>query len=239
MTILFAIVVAFAFFTQSLIGFGGGLIAVPILSLFMPVQDVVVALLLYGFAMGLLIFKTHQKTQWAEIRKLVPGVLIGATLGALGLKYIPGDAMRLILASYIILHLLRTHTKFDPLKLLIEKGGALFSGFLGGTLNTMLATGAPAFVLYLKDRAVSSTEFRANVVAILFLSNIPRALATWSTGLITLDIVKLSLIGFPGFLLALYLGQKFHDRVPQALFFKLVDVVLICSAVSLILKALL
>ncbi|NCT41192.1 MAG: sulfite exporter TauE/SafE family protein, partial [Alphaproteobacteria bacterium] len=38
MTLIFILIIFIAFFTQSMIGFASGLISVPLLSLFMPVQ---------------------------------------------------------------------------------------------------------------------------------------------------------------------------------------------------------
>ncbi len=125
MSILFIAIIAFAFFTQSLIGFGGGLICIPLLSLFMPVQDVVSMVMVYQFSMGLLIFKIHHHIKWQYLLKMLPATVIGAICGVFLLNYIHGDVMRGILAGYIILHLLRKHTSFDPLGWLIHRGGAL------------------------------------------------------------------------------------------------------------------
>lgn len=239
MTLLFCLIVAFSFFAQSLLGFGGGLISIPLLSLFMPVQDVVSVMIIFQLSMGWLLFKTWHQTSWAHIRAMVPAMLVGVVLGIAMLKTIPGDVMRLILAGYIILHLLRTHTAFDPLKLAIEKGGVHLSGFLGGMINAMIGGGGPAFILYLKDKAAGSAEFRANVMAILFLSNIPRVIGSLGTGMLDKNLLILGALAYPGFMVALFLGQKLHDRIPQKIFFRAVELILVVSAVMLIVKVML
>ncbi len=239
MIVFFVCVIALAFFTQGLLGFGGGLIAVPILSLFMPVQDVVTVIIIYQISMGLLLLRNWQEVAWIHIRKLLPGMVIGVTLGILTLKFVPADGLRLILAAYICLHLLRTYTKFDPLKIVIEGGGAHLSGFMGGTLNAMIGGGAPAFILYLQDKAKGYSQFRANVMAILFLSDMPRLVVIIGTGMMTKDLLLLGAMAYPGFLMALFLGQKFHDKIPQVAFFRGVGIVLACTAVSLVLKVVL
>ena len=236
MTLLILLIITFAFFAQSLLGFGGGLICIPILSLFMPIQDVVAMVMLYQFSMGLLIFKTYKHTGWAHIKKMIPMTILGVIIGVFLLKILDGDAVRLGLATYIILHLARKHTSFDPLGWLINWGGAHLAGFLGGGLNAMIGGGGPAFILYLKDKADNSSEFRANIIAMLMISNIPRAFGTIGTGMITWDIVKLGLYAYPGFLLALWLGQKLHDKIPQKTFFRIVELILFCAAISLTLK---
>ena len=236
MLILTIVIIAFAFFTQSLLGFGGGLICIPLLSLYMPVQDVVSMVMIYQFSMGLLIFSTFKDIHWPSIIKMLPSMVIGVCLGIAFLSYLNSDIMRSILAVYIILHLARKHTQFDPLGKLIKWGDAHLAGFLGGMLNAMIGGGAPAFILYLKDHATASSAFRASIIAVLMLSNIPRAIGTIGTGLLTMDLFITGMYAFPAFLLSLYLGQKLHDKIPQEKFFMAVELLLACSAILLIMK---
>ncbi len=239
MSLIFILIISFAFFTQSLLGFGGGLICIPLLSLFMPVQDVVSMVMIYQFSMGLLIFKIHHHVRWSYILKMLPATIIGAVCGVFLLNYIPGDVMRGILAGYIILHLLRKHTSFDPLGWFIRKGGAHISGLMGGTLNAMIGGGAPAFILYLRDALSDSKEFRAAIMMILLLSNIPRVIGTVGTGLLTYDLFIMALYAYPAFLASMVLGQILHDKVPQKRFFIAVECLLVLSACLLIAKILL
>ncbi|MGH1403842.1 MAG: sulfite exporter TauE/SafE family protein [Alphaproteobacteria bacterium] len=237
MTLFFiSLIVAFSFFTQSLLGFGGGLICIPILSLFMPVQDAVSMVMIYQFSMGLLIVKTYKDTQWSHIFKMLPATIIGAICGVLLLNILHGDIIRALLAAYIILHLARKHTSFDPLGKVIRWGDAHLAGALGGTLNAMIGGGGPAFILYLKEKIPSATQFRATIIAMLMISNIPRSIGTISTGLLTTDLFITGMYAFPGFLLALYLGQKLHGKIPQAKFFIAVECLLAISASLLLVK---
>lgn len=238
LTLLTVFILTFAFFAQSLFGFGGGLISIPILSLYMPVADAVTLASIFQFSMGFLIFRTYKDTAWEHIRALLPMTVIGVGLGILLLKYLDGDIIRLALAGYILLHLARTHTRFDPLGKIIKAGGAHLAGFLGGTMNAMIGGGGPAFILYLKDKAGSAAAFRANITAILFLSNIPRLAGTFGTGLMDWEIFYTALAVYPFFLGALWMGQKLHSRIPQKRFFAAIEVLLAFTAVSLTLKAL-
>ncbi len=236
---LTCLVIAFSFFAQSLLGFGGGLICIPILSLFMPVQDAVSMAMIYQFSMGLLIIKTYKDTQWNHIFKMLPSTLIGAICGVLLLNILHGDIIRAFLATYIILHLARKHTSFDPLGRLIRWGDAHLAGALGGTLNAMIGGGGPAFILYLKEKIPTASHFRASIIAMLMLSNIPRSIGTISTGLLTTDLMIYGLYAYPGFLIALYLGQRLHGKIPQAKFFIAVECLLALSAILLTAKIIL
>ncbi len=235
-TALIFIIITFAFFAQSLLGFGGGLICIPLLSLFMPVQDVVSMVMIYQFSMGLLIFSTFKQIQWPSILRMLPAMVLGVCIGIVLLKYLQADVMRGILAGYIILHLLRKHTSFDPLGRLIKWGDAHLAGFLGGMLNAMIGGGGPAFILFLKEKIDITSQFRASIIATLMISNIPRAIGAIGTGMLTPDLAITAMYAYPGFLLALYMGQKLHNKIPQETFFKAVEVLLACSATLLIFK---
>ncbi len=205
----------------------------------MPVQSVVSMVMVYQFSMGLLIFKTHKDIKWQHIFKMMPMAIIGAAVGVALLNYVSGDVMRAVLVIYIILHLLRKRTSFDPLGRLIKWGDAHISGLLGGILNAMIGGGAPAFTLHLKNKIPSPSQFRASIIMMLMISNIPRAIGTVSTGLLTYDLFITSLYAYPGFLIALYLGQKLHDKIPQDKFFILVEGLIALSAILLIFKIIL
>ncbi len=233
---IFIIVISFAFFAQSLLGFGGGLICIPILSLFLPVQDVVSMVMIYQFSMGLLIFKTYSKTPWQYLIKMLPLTIIGAFSGVVLLYFLHEDVMRAILATYIILHLARKHSSFDPLGQTVAYGGAHISGFLGGIINSMMGGGGPAFILYLKEQIQDARELRAAIIAMLMLSNIPRSIGTVGSGLLTWDLFVTALYAYPAFLLSLYVGQRLHDKISQKRFYQAVEILLAVSALLLILK---
>lgn len=54
-TIAATIIIALAFFGESIFGFGGGLIAIPLLSLLIGVKDAVTLVLIFQLLMGLMI----------------------------------------------------------------------------------------------------------------------------------------------------------------------------------------
>lgn len=236
MILIFALIIACAFFTQSLIGFGSGLIAVPMLSLFMPVQDAVTIIAILQLSMGLLIYYNKHNIIWPHVVSLIPGMVIGVVIGIFALKHIDGNTMRLVLAGYIVLHLLRTHAGFDPFKKAMEISGAHIAGGIGGMLNAMTGGGGPAFIPYLRSKMPTQSQFRANINTILVISNIPRVIGAYGTGMMNADTIMWTLYGIPSFLIALFFGQKLHDKIPPKVFFIIIDAVLICTIAALLLK---
>lgn len=187
--------------------------------------------------MGLIIFKTWRQTDWGVIKSIIPTMLVGVTIGTLALKYIPADPMRLILAAYIILHLLKTHTRFDLMGRAIKKGGAHLAGLLGGSFNAMIGGGAPAYIIYLKNIGKSAIHFRADITAVLFLTNIPRAIFGTFADLYNPELLKTALIVFPAFLAAIILGQILHNKIPQKIYYTAVEIILTITVLLLIYKS--
>lgn len=123
MIFISAIIIGFSFFVQSLLGFGGGLIGIPLLSLYMSVQDAVTIVLFFQTLMGFLIFKIHKQVEWNLIKKIAIASVIGLVIGFLFLHVLPERIMAALLVLTIVLHLMKTRFKIDGLKALMTLGG--------------------------------------------------------------------------------------------------------------------
>ncbi len=63
-------------------------------------------------------------------------------------------------------------------------------------------------------------------------------MGSFAADFVTQDLIMLGLIAYPGFLIALYLGQKFHDKIPQKRFYQAVEILLCLSVIVLIMQIL-
>lgn len=117
---------------QSLLGFGGGLIGIPLLSLYMSVQDAVTIVLFFQTLMGFLIFKIHKQVEWNLIKKIAIASVIGLVIGFLFLHVLPERIMAALLVLTIVLHLMKTRFKIDGLKALMTLGGVILLAYSAG-----------------------------------------------------------------------------------------------------------
>ena len=101
------LIISAACFFEAVFGFGGGLISVPLLSLILGVKEAVTLILIFQLLLGLLILHTYKVTQWTVIKPALAALLLGAAIGTLSLAYFIEATLRLILASAIILYLLK------------------------------------------------------------------------------------------------------------------------------------
>ncbi len=139
-------------------GFGGGLLAVPLLALLYPLKTVAPFTNLLGFSANVLLVKTYYKN--IQYKILIP-LLIGNLLGSLvGIHFL------IIAQNVILLKLLGVIITLSSVTLFITDKKVVFKpnyligfiiGSVSGVLSALFAVGGPPLIIYLssifKDKA--------------------------------------------------------------------------------------
>src|SRR5258708_33640020 len=73
--LLAAIIIAIAFFGESIFGFGGGLISIPLLSLLIGVKGAVTLVLIFQLLTGLLIWKSYKHIDWKSAKPMTLSIV--------------------------------------------------------------------------------------------------------------------------------------------------------------------
>jgi uncharacterized membrane protein YfcA len=215
-------------------GFAFGLVASAIwLHFITPAQS---APLIAAFAIviqGCAVWKLRHAIEPRQLLPLLAGGAIGIPLGATALQWLPAAQIRLIIGVVSIAFGL--YGLLQP-RLRPVKGGpfsdtlvGVASGVLGG--STGLVGIPPTIWTTLrgwpkdKQRAV----FQPAALAIFILT------LAWfgSTGVLTPDTARLFLIGLPPLLLGTWLGLTLYGRLNDAVFRRVVLVLLLCSGAAL------
>jgi uncharacterized protein len=104
-----AIILLAAYFIRGITGFGSGLISVPLLALFLPLQFVVPLVLLLDFVASIVIGGVNfQRVRWNEIGILVPFGVVGVILGTSLLVNLPTEPMLFALAGFVFIFAVRS-----------------------------------------------------------------------------------------------------------------------------------
>lgn len=80
-------VVILAFGGEALFGFGGGMVAVPLLSLVLDVKEAVMLVSIFQFFVGFLILKNYKQVAWHIIPPMMIGMIIGVAIGVHSLAF--------------------------------------------------------------------------------------------------------------------------------------------------------
>ena len=236
---LVILIIAGAFFLQSVFGFGGGLISIPLLSLIVGVKTAVTLVLMFQMCSCVLLFAIWKEVNWKFVFRCSPWLIGGAAIGVKALSGLADEPLIWCLVFAIILYLIRA-VFFPNSKLGIKNHHVLsaLGGGLGGIFQGMLGTGGPPLVMAISEAKLPKSEMRATLTALFFIMNIVRISLSSVTGLVTDEIVRMTLIILPFFLLGIYLGHKVHYRVKEEYYRHAVNLILLGSVVSLVFKAL-
>lgn len=234
-----AVILLAAYFIRGITGFGSGLVAVPLLALFLPLQFVVPLVLLLDFTASLVIGGLHfKRVQWGEIGVLVPFGIVGVVAGTSLLVKLPAEPMLIALAAFVFIFAVRSMFNIHGDKP-ASRGWAAPAALTGGTVGALFGTGGPPYVIYLSHRIRDKSDLRATFSALFFIEGLTRIASFLVAGLLLTAQVWLAyVVALPLVMGALYLGGHMHVSLSRTQMTRLVGILLLVSSISLLFKAL-
>ncbi len=238
MTLLVNILALFAFSVKGLAGFGPGLFIVPLLSLFIPLKEVIpyTALLLFFANLPML----WLVRKGLALRRDLPAALyyaLGIVLGTRLLLALPEAqlkfALGLVLLIFAAWTLLRLPSPSAPPPLDRAEQLRLAAVTLsGGLLVGALGAGALPVFIYLPLR-YPPKEMRALFTSVFAVGTLAWTLANWQAGLLTGELARLALQTLPGMLAGLWFGAWLYGRLPHRGRVRAVALLLLPAALKL------
>jgi uncharacterized membrane protein YfcA len=234
-----AMILLAAYFIRGITGFGSGLVSVPLLALFLPLQFVVPLVLLLDFVASIVIGGVNfQRVRWNEIAILVPFGVVGVVLGTGLLVNLPTEPMLFALAGFVFIFAVRSLLNLHGEKP-ASRGWAAPAALTGGTVGALFGTGGPPYVIYLSHRIRDKGELRATFSALFFIEGLTRIASFLVAGLLMTASVWIAFFAaLPVMLGALYLGGRIHVGLTPVQMTRLVGGLLLVSSLSLLIKAL-
>jgi uncharacterized membrane protein YfcA len=217
-------------------GFAFGLVAASIwLYVLSPLQTATLIIAFGLIVQGFAVWKLRRALDWKKLWPFVAGAALGVPVGVTILTWAnPADA-RIGVGAFLVLYTL--YALFRPAINPVKAGGAAVDagvGFLNGVLGGITGLAGILVTIWCGLRGwpkdVQRTVFQPVAVATFLLS----ALWIGAKGAITSDTIKLFLIGLPALLAGTWLGLKLFGRLDEAMFRKVVLVLLLASGIVLI-----
>jgi uncharacterized membrane protein YfcA len=225
-----------AYFIRGITGFGSGLIAVPLLAHFMPLQAVVPLVLILDFSASLVLSRyTRAQVRWDEIGPLLPTSLIGILAGVSLLVNLPREPLLTGLGVFVLFFALRYLFNIHGERR-ISRLWALPAGFAGGLISALFGTGGPPYVIYLSHRTTDKSALRASFSGLFMLDGALRILAFLATGLLASDLLPSIALSLPVMAAGLFFGNKAHLGISDQQTLSLIGALLLVSGASLLWK---
>ncbi|MEJ2543245.1 MAG: sulfite exporter TauE/SafE family protein [Calditrichaceae bacterium] len=239
--ILAGIAVFTAYFVKGFGGFGPALILIPSLTLLFNAETAISAATYFDIIAGIILFIYIRKSiDWKFVIPITLLLFIGAYFGANLLKTIPTQFLEKIIGYGLILFslilILQKDNEDKPVKQSTMRRVtsfpfALMAGFTGG----MIGITGPLLVIYMKLNYRKS-YFRTQLIAIFAFGAIWRfALYRMHHIAFNMDLALIIILTII-MLLGLWIGQNLHFKVNERNFNRIIALILIIPAISLLLE---
>ncbi|MFO8023997.1 sulfite exporter TauE/SafE family protein [Thiohalophilus sp.] len=230
-----AILIA-AYTFRGITGFGSGLIAIPLLALFLPLTFVlpyisfvdVTASFVHGW-------RHRQHTAWREVLTVLPFTVIGVVLALYLLKSL--DTSMLVNALGVFVLSFAVYSLVGPtLKRQISARWSVAAGSLGGIVGTLFGTSGPLYVIYYQLRGLPKSVFRSTIATVFLLEGGIRLSGYAVAGLYSREILHWIAASLPLMALGLYIGGHIHTTITQRQFQRAIGILLVISGIALLAK---
>lgn len=229
-------ILAAAYTFRGVTGFGSGMIAIPLLTLSMPLTFVVPCINVLDVSASLVHGWRHRQfTQWRELLPVLPFTALGVMFALYLLKSIHPAIMVHALGIFILLFAL--YSLVGPqIKKHCNRKWAGVAGSLGGMIGTLFGTGGPLYVIYFQLRGLPKSMFRSTIATLFLLDGGLRFTGYVASGFYTRDMVLWIVLAFPIMGLGLFLGGRIHTGITQRQFQQAIGILLVVSGIALLTK---
>jgi uncharacterized membrane protein YfcA len=238
MTVYFFLFLIFlvAGFTQGVTGFGFGLLAIPLLSLFIDIKTAVPLCNLLGILVTA--FLSLRLRKHIDRRKILPllfGCIPGVAVGTLVLKKAPPELLSVLMGIMLIAYALyRLTSKQQPRS--IHPRWAYAAGFFSGAISSAFSAGGPPTIIYTTLRGWDKNEIKATLSGFFLTGSLTVITAHALTGLTTRLVLHYFLLAAPVVIGGVYLGSLLYDRVDTSSYLKLLHYLLLVMGILMIWK---
>jgi uncharacterized membrane protein YfcA len=231
-----AAVICFACFVMGLTGFGIAIVAMAFLPWLMSPVTAVVMLTLYAFVFLIFIVAPlRNEVELPAIGHLLVGTVVGVPLGVWALAVLPVPILNrilgLVLLAVVAVEISGRMPKAPP-------GGAwgLAAGFASGIVGGAVGTPGPPVIVYAMMRGWTPRTMKANIGGYLVVNQLVTLAGFWWAGLVTRDVVTLTMsYAVPG-LAGTVAGMMLFGRIDARRFRLIVSALLLVSGLLLVIR---
>ena len=217
-------------------GFAFGLVAASIwLYILNPLQTATLIIAFGLIVQGYAVWKLRRALDWTKLWPFGLGAAFGVPVGVSILTWANPAHVRTGVGVFLVLYSL--YALFRPAIAPVKSGGAAAdagAGFLNGVLGGITGLAGILVTIWCGLRGwpkdVQRTVFQPVAVATFLMS----ALWIGAKGAITPDTIKLFWVGLPALLAGTWLGFRLFGRLDEAMFRRVVLVLLLASGIVLI-----
>ena len=221
--------------------FGLGMMALPLMSLFVSPLRAAAIILPTVLAQDLLTVWTYRRTWSAEnIKLLIPSTAVGIFIGYLFAAALDPMQIRLTVGIIVAIFVLRywLGTLFNRFALRPTTATGITFGILGGFTTMLANAGGPAWQMHLLPQRLEKFTYVGTITILFAASNLMKIPAYAGLGQLTWANMAIGLVLLPAAVVMNYAGIWLVRRTPTDLFYRIAYVLMFLIALELIRSAL-
>lgn len=214
---------------RSTFGFGEALIAVPLLSLFLPIDVAVPLSVMMSILVALIVVvQDHDRIHFKSAKWLIVFAAMGIPFGLLILFFGNEFYIKIALGVLIIAYGIYSLAGKNNLMLASDSKLWLFvCGFFSGVFGGAYGVNGPPLVVYGNMRRWDARYFRATLQAYFLPAGIISMAGYAAKGLVDATVLRYFLLSIPAVVPAVFLGRCLNKRIKGNSFYRYVYVGLV------------
>jgi len=209
--LLIALVVIFSGFLRGFIGFGSGLLMIPILSYFYsPVFAMVFNIVIEIPATIYLTFIGVKKSNLKEITPMMITMMLTIPFGTIFLVSTDEQVIKTLMSILLIFFVILIGSGWR-IQSTITKYVLILGGAISGLMQGATGMGGPPYVTVILSKNDSDEVARANILVITSGLVISAIISLYYFGLFTKNTVLTGVITAPLYVFATYIGTRFFN----------------------------
>jgi uncharacterized membrane protein YfcA len=199
-------------------GFGEALIAVPLLSLLLPVKVAAPVAVLASILIALVaVIREHQHIHVSSAKRLLLATVFGLPIGLLILRYAPEGVTKGILGIFLLAFSVFSILKPNVFVLANDRLIWLF-GFLAGITGGSYGMNGPPLAIYGAARGWSPHQFRATLQAYFLPASIFGMIGYYFSGVWTREVTLLFACSLPAIVIGIVFGNMLTRTMDKGRF---------------------
>lgn len=227
-------IIFFAIFIQSLIGFGSGLIAMPLLILLFGVNEAAALFSLVGLANGTVLLLYYRNDwSWQQIWRVWLASFIMIPFGVILADRLDEQLVMVALGVLTMGYALYALAG-NQIPRVQHQRWAYGFGVAAGLLHGAYNTGGPPLVVYGNSQGWPPSQFKGNIQGLFYINGLLVIFSHWYTGHFTYSVLSHFLLLLPIAFFAAALGLYLERYVDPGMFQRAVLVLLVILGLTLI-----
>lgn len=237
-TLALAAIAFLGSFVYGVTGFGSGIVAIPLASIFLEMRFVLAVFALVDCVNAVRVTLSRPRAVVREeVVRLVPACIAGVAIGALLILALPAWTLMLALGIFVLAYALYSLLVSRALPV-IGMNWAWPAGLSGGISSAMFGAGGPPYAIYLSMRPHGKEETRATMAVTSLVSIFTRVVAFALTGMFSSGAVwKTAVAVIPASLVALWLADRVHGVLSREAVIRAIRILLCLAGATLVIRA--